>query len=90
MPCMNFANASARSVVSWSVMTRPSSMAAAPSEAALIAAYKSYHGPSATWLRAFTGLLFHEERGSADSSSWPKSANPEVISCAIVENAHDG
>jgi hypothetical protein len=41
-------------------------------------------------LRALTGLLFHAARGSADNSSCPKSAKPDVISFAIVEKAHDG
>ena len=45
---------------------------------------------SFTCRREFTGLLFHAVRGSADGSSWPKSAKPDVTSCAIVENAHDG
>ena len=55
-----------------------------------MAAYRSYQGSSVTSLRALTGLLFHAERGSAESSSWPKSAKPEVTSWAMVENAHAG
>lgn len=86
---MNLPKARVRAVPAASVMTSPESMAMTASVTAEMAPYSSYQGSSVTLLRAFTGLLFHAERGSADSSSWPKSAKPDVISCAIVEKAHD-
>jgi len=64
-----------------------------------------HHSDHAGGIRPFVALgarpVVHENaagfyrrifavRGSALVSSWPKSANPDVISRAIVENAHDG
>jgi hypothetical protein len=87
---MNLPTARVRAVFSASSITSPESIAMRPSLTAEIAEYRSYHGLSLTSLRALDGLLFHAERGSADSSSWPKSAKPEVTSWAIVESAHAG
>jgi hypothetical protein len=90
IPCMNLPTAFVLAVLAVSTMISPPSMAMSASLTADMVPYRSCHGSSFTSFLAFTGLLFHAARGSADSSSWPKSANPDVISQAMVDNAHDG